>query len=67
MAKGEKGRQYQDTVFRMYFNDAERLRELAGALHGKQYTSGEPVEIVTMEGTFLSQVKNDISFLPNRA
>ena len=63
MAKGEKGRQYQDTVFRMYFNDAERLRELAGVLHGKSYTAHDLVEIVTLEGTFLSQVKNDISFL----
>ena len=63
MNKEEPGRQYQDTVFRMYFNDAERLRELAGALHGRVYAPSEPVEIVTLEGTFLSQVKNDISFL----
>ena len=63
MNKGAQGRQYQDTVFRMYFNDAERLRELAGALHGRVYAPSEPVEIVTLEGTFLSQVKNDISFL----
>ena len=63
MNKEAPGRQYQDTVFRMYFNDAERLRELAGALHGRVYAPSEPVEIVTLEGTFLSQVKNDISFL----
>lgn len=63
MNKGEKGRQYQDTVFRMYFNDAGRLRELAGALHGRTYTMDDPLKIVTLEGTFLSQVKNDISFL----
>lgn len=63
MSKEAPGRQYQDTVFRMYFNDAERLRELAGALHGRVYAPSEPVEIVTLEGTFLSQVKNDISFL----
>lgn len=63
MGEEKRGRQYQDTVFRMYFNDAERLRELAGALHGKAYASDEPLEVVTLEGTFLSQVKNDISFL----
>lgn len=28
----EGGRHYQDSVFRMYFNNAVRLRELAGAL-----------------------------------
>ena len=32
-----KGRQYQDSVFRMYFNNEDRLRELAGALHGCVY------------------------------
>ena len=63
MVSSGQGRQYQDTVFRKYFNDADRLRELAGALHGRAYTSGDPLEIVTLEGTFLSQVKNDISFL----
>ena len=59
----ERGRQYQDSVFRMYFNDEARLRELAGALHGKMYSPGERLEIVTLDGTFLTQVKNDISFL----
>ena len=59
----EGGRRYQDSVFRMYFNHAARLRELAGALHGKVYAAGERVEIVTLAGTFLSQLKNDVSFL----
>ena len=63
MSRGEHGRQYQDSVFRMYFSDEKRLRELAGALHGRTYTADDAVEIVTLEGTFLSQVKNDISFL----
>ena len=63
MRRGEHGRQYQDSVFRAYFNNADRLRELAGALHGRTYTADDAVEIVTLEGTFLSQVKNDISFL----
>ena len=58
-----KGRQYQDTVFRAYMNDVDRLRDVAGALHGRTYTSVERVRIVTLDGTFLSQMKNDISFL----
>jgi hypothetical protein len=58
-----QGRQYQDTVFRAYMNDANRLRDVAGALHGRTYTSVERVRIVTLDGTFLSQMKNDISFL----
>ena len=57
-----RGRQYQDSVFRMYFNNEARLRELAGALHGKMYSPRERLEIVTLDGTFLTQVKNDISF-----
>ena len=63
MSDGKSGRQYQDTVFRMYFNDAARLREVAGALHGRSYEAAERVKIVTLDGTFLSQMKNDISFL----
>ena len=53
MDKEKKGRQYQDTVFRMYFNEEVRLKEVAGALHGRSYEE-EPLKIVTLEGTFLS-------------
>ena len=63
MAQAAKGRQYQDTVFRAYMNDADRLRDVAGALHGKTYAANEEIQIMTLEGTFLSQLKNDISFL----
>ena len=62
MEKEKKGRQYQDTVFRMYFNEETRLKEVAGALHGRSYAE-EPLQIMTLDGTFLSQIKNDISFL----
>ena len=62
MEKEKKGRQYQDTVFRMYFNEETRLKEVAGALHGRSYAE-EPLQIVTLDGTFLSQIKNDISIL----
>ena len=63
MEQAAKGRQYQDTVFRTYMNDADRLRDVAGALHGKTYAANEEIQIMTLEGTFLSQLKNDISFL----
>ena len=56
MDKEKKGRQYQDTVFRMYFNEEARLKEIAEALHGKSYAE-EPLKIVTLDGTFLSQIK----------
>ena len=55
MEKEKKGRQYQDTVFRMYFNEETRLKEVAGALHGRSYAE-EPLQIVTLDGTFLSQM-----------
>lgn len=58
-----RGRRYQDSVFRMYFNNEQRLKELAGALHGKVYAEEDRLEIVTLDGTFLSQIKNDVSFL----
>ena len=63
MGTRQKGRQYQDTVFRMYFNDERRLREVSGALHGREYAPEEDLQIMTLEGAFLSQLKNDISFL----
>ena len=28
MGKEKKGRQYQDTIFRKYFNDEKRLKEM---------------------------------------
>ena len=56
MEKEKKGRQYQDTVFRMYFNEEARLKEVAGALHGRSYAE-EPLQIVTLDGTLLSQIK----------
>ena len=52
MGKEKKGRQYQDTIFRKYFNDEKRLKEIAGVLHGRSYAE-EPLKIVTLEGTFL--------------
>jgi len=52
----------RNTVFRLYFNDEQRLKEVAGALHGRSYAR-DPLKIVTLDGTFLSQIKNDISFL----
>ena len=63
MGTRQKGRQYQDTVFRMYFNDERRLKEVSGALHGRVYAPEEDLQIMTLEGAFLSQLKNDISFL----
>ena len=63
MGTRQKGRQYQDTVFRMYFNDERRLKEVSGALHGREYAPEEDLQIMTLEGAFLSQLKNDISFL----
>lgn len=54
---------YQDSLFCKYFSDENRLKELAGALHDKIYTKEDPLEIVTLKGTFLSKLKNDISFV----
>lgn len=39
MGEENKGKKYQDTVFRMYFDNAVRLREVAGALHECTYAS----------------------------
>ncbi len=45
----------------MYFNDKTRLLSLCNALTGEDGTDPEEIEINTIEETFFSKLKNDIS------
>ena len=54
-------KKYKDTFFRAYFNDKTRLLSLCNALTGEDGTDPEEVEINTIEETFFSKLKNDIS------
>lgn len=56
-------RQVYDTVFRDYFNNTSRLLSLCNAVLDTGYGSPKDVLINTLEGTFFSNAKNDISCL----
>lgn len=55
--------QIRDTVFRDYFNNPTRLLSLGNALLGTDYKEPDQVVINTLEGSFYSNIKNDVSFL----
>ena len=60
----------RDTTFRHYFNGGHsngnsnyRLLSLANTLKGTNYTDPNAIQINTLDGSFFSSLKNDISFL----
>ena len=56
-------RQIYDTVFRHYFNDPRRFLSLGNALLNTCITDTGLLRFNTLEGTFFSNLKNDISCL----
>ena len=56
-------RQYKDSVFRTYFNCAERLAALYRAIRQDETIRPEDIRITTLDDVFLSRLKNDVSFL----
>ena len=56
-------RNYKDTVFRMLFNDRERLLELYNALNGTMHDNPEELKVTTLENAVYMNIKNDISFI----
>ena len=56
-------RKIRDTVFCHYMSAEQHLLELGNALKGTQYTDPSSITINTLDGSFYSNIKNDISFL----
>lgn len=56
-------RKVRDTVFCHYMSTEPHLLELFNALKGTSYTDSDNININTLEGSFYSNLKNDISFL----
>ena len=52
---------YKDSLFRAIFNDKERLARLYKALSGNE-VSPEEIDINTLSGVFMNDIKSDISF-----
>lgn len=71
MAKGKKKkrqavkRTYKDSIFRSLFNNENALRELYSALSGQSISTGEAIEIVTLEDAIHNNRKNDLAFTVN--
>lgn len=55
--------QYRDTVFRDFFNNEKRLLSLCNAVLNSNYIDEREIEINTLEGSFFSNQKNDVSCL----
>jgi len=62
MDKEILNRKYKDTVFRLIFNNEEKMLELYNALYDTNYPPGTPVDINTIEEALYLSDKNDISF-----
>lgn len=53
----------RDTVFYRYIGTEQHLLELFNAIKGTSYTDASNIKINTLEGSFYSNLKNDISFI----
>lgn len=58
-------REYKDSLFRMIFNDKEKLLDLYNAVNNTHYTNAEELQIVTLENAIYMNMKNDLAFLLN--
>lgn len=56
-------KQYRDSLFRHYFSDKIRLLSLVNALIGTDATDPNELEINTIDGSFSTDIRNDISCL----
>lgn len=56
-------RNHKDTVFRLLYQNREKLLELYNALNGTAYEDTGAMEICTLENAIYMGVKNDVSFL----
>ena len=60
--ENELNRTYKDSVFRLIFNNEEKMLELYNALFDTSYPQGTPVDVNTIEEALYMSDKNDISF-----
>lgn len=56
-------RNFKDTLFRMLFNEKERLLSLYNAISGSHYTDPNLLELVTLESAIYIKYKNDLAFI----
>ena len=54
---------YKDRLFRMIFNDKEKLLELYNAMNGSDYMDASELQVVTLENAIYLSMKNDVAYL----
>ena len=58
-----ENRKYRDTVFRMLYKDKRNLLELYNAINGTSYKNPDDLEVKTLDGSTLLNMRNDASFI----
>lgn len=54
---------YKDRLFRMIFNDKEKLLELYNAMNRSDYTDASELQVVTLENAIYLSMKNDVAYV----
>ena len=54
---------YKDRLFRLIFNDRQKLLELYNAVNESNYTNPDELEITTIEDAVYMGMRNDLSFI----
>ena len=54
---------YKDRLFRMIFNDKEKLLELYNAMNGSDYKDASELQVVTLENAIYLSMKNDVAYV----
>ena len=54
---------YKDRLFRMIFNDKEKLLELYNAMNRPDYTDASELQVVTLENAIYLSMKNDVAYV----
>lgn len=62
MSEKKLKRNYKDSLFRMIFNNEEKIRELYNALDDTDFREDVPIMIETLENALFVDIVNDLAF-----
>ena len=63
MSNVKTAKDYKDRLFRMIFNDKEKLLKLYNAMNGSDYKDASELQVVTLENAVYLSMKNDVAYL----
>ncbi len=53
---------YEDQLFRMIFNDKEKLLEFYNTMNGSEYKDASELQVATLEKAIYLSMKNDVAY-----